>query len=79
MNENLIDDPQSSVRAAFDSVNLINELITKEVDEEKKSTVKRNVEHLEVMLTKEFFVNALTDDQKLQINNVISSGNSYLN
>lgn len=70
--------PEKSINAAFDSVNLINELVSQPVDDDKKSIVKRNVGHLEVMLTKDFFLNALTTDQKTEIDNCISSGNSYV-
>jgi hypothetical protein len=69
---------QQSISAAFDSVNLINETITKPTDDENNSIVKRNVEHLEIMLGKEFFSNALTIEQKSEIDNTIISGKNYL-
>jgi hypothetical protein len=69
---------QQSISAAFDSVNLINETITKPTDDENNSIVKRNVEHLEIMLGKEFFSNALTMEQKSEIDNTIISGKNYL-
>ena len=70
--------PEKSVSSAFDSVNLINKLITETADEKRKSTVERNVKHLELMLTKDFFLTALTSLQKTQIETAISSGNSYI-
>jgi hypothetical protein len=70
--------PEKAVSAAFDSVELINELVSQPVDDDKKSIVKRNVEHLVVMLTKEFFTNTLTAEQKTEIDTCISSGNSYV-
>jgi len=70
--------PEKSVSSAFDSVNLINKLITETADEKKKSTVERNAKHLELMLTKDFFLTALTSLQKTQIETAISSGNSYI-
>jgi hypothetical protein len=73
-NENV----ESHISAAFDSVNLINDLIIKSIDEELKSTVDRNVKHLELMLTKDFFVEGLTPEQKTEIETSISNGNSYI-
>ena len=70
--------PTKSISAAFDSVNLINKLIVETVDDKKKSTVERNVKHLELMLTKEFFADALTSSQKSEIETCITAGNSYI-
>jgi hypothetical protein len=78
MEEEFIVNVQQSISAAFDSVNLINETITKPSDDENKDLVKRNVEHLEIMLGKEFFSNALTTEQKSEIDNTIISGKNYL-
>lgn len=53
-----------SVSAAYDSVNLINELNTKEtLTEEDKATLDRNVEHIRIMMGREWFVAGLTDKQ----------------
>ena len=50
-----------SVSAAYDSVNLINELNTKDtLTEEDKATLDRNVEHIRIMMGKEWFVAGLT-------------------
>ena len=50
-----------SVSAAYDSVNLINELNIKEtLTEEDKATLDRNVEHIRIMMGKEWFVAGLT-------------------
>jgi hypothetical protein len=78
MEEEFIVNAQQSISAAFDSVNLINETITKPTDDENKDLVKRNVEHLEIMLGKEFFSNTLTTEQRSEIDNTIISGKSYL-
>jgi len=53
-----------SVSAAFDSVNLINalNLLTTLTDEET-STVNRNVTHLRIMMDKDWFAGALTEEQ----------------
>jgi len=71
-------DVAKSVSSAFDSVKLINKLVKELVDEEKKTIVKRNVKHLELMLTKETFNEALTPEQKTDIDTCISLGNTYI-
>ena len=59
---------QNSVNAAYDSVNLINELnLIEELSNEEKDTLYRNKEHLKIMLAKEWFFNALTEEQKVEI------------
>lgn len=78
MEEEFIVNAQQSISAAFDSVNLINETITKPSDDENKDLVKINVEHLEIMLGKDFFSNELTTEQRSEIDNTIISGKSYL-
>jgi hypothetical protein len=53
-----------SVSAAYDSVNLLNELKVKEtLTEEETATVTRNEEHIRIMMGKEWFVAGLTDAQ----------------
>jgi hypothetical protein len=57
-----------SVSAAYDSVNLLNELKAKEtLTEEETSTITRNEEHIRIMLAKEWFTNALTKAQKTEL------------
>jgi len=70
--------PEKSISAAFDSVNLINNLITEEVTDKRKDHVDRNVKHLELMLTKEFFTEALTSSQKDEIEACILAGKAYI-
>lgn len=60
------------------SVDLINGIIdgSKMVDDEeteKKDTVKRNVEHLEIMKAKDYW----TTEDMTAVDSAISSGNSY--
>lgn len=55
-----------SVSAAFDSVDLINR------NEDDAATIERNVEHLRIMMAKEWFATALTADQTEQINAIIN-------
>lgn len=57
-----------SVAAAYDSVNLLNELKAKEVlTEEEVTTLARNEEHVRIMLGKEWFVAGLTKKQKTEL------------
>jgi hypothetical protein len=69
--------PQQSISAAFDSVNLINSTILETITNEKKSTVTRNIQHLELMLSKEWFTEALTEQQSIDIATCIANGNLY--
>jgi hypothetical protein len=76
--ENNTPNPEKSISAAFDSVNLINKLILETADDNKKSNVERNVKHLELMLTKEFFTETLTESQRTEIDACILAGNLYI-
>jgi hypothetical protein len=76
--ENNPPNPEKAISAAFDSVNLINRLILETADDNKKSNVERNVKHLELMLTKEFFTEALTEFQRTEIDACILAGNLYI-
>ena len=59
---------ERSISAAYDSVSLINELNSKEVlTEEEADSKDRNIEHIKIMLSKEWFANALTKDQKTEL------------
>ena len=61
-----------SISAAFDSVNLVAELKAKaSVTEDEQGTIDRNVEHLNIMLGKDWFAEALTTEQAEQINAVL--------
>jgi hypothetical protein len=70
--------PEKAVNSAFDSVNLINKLVLETTDDKKKANVDRNVKHLEIMLTKEFFVEVLTAEQKTEIESSITAGKTYI-
>jgi hypothetical protein len=57
-----------SVLAAYDSVNLINELRAKaQLTEDEQDTLTRNVDHIAIMLGKEWFATALTPAQKSEL------------
>ncbi len=68
---------QHHINAAFDSVNLINTEITQEVTDNRKDTVKRNVQHLELMIGKDWFEAGCTAQQVTDINACIAAGNTY--
>jgi len=60
-------------------VELINGIIdgskmADETDEDKKDCVKRNVEHLELMVAKDYW----TNEDMTAVNSAIQSGNSYI-
>lgn len=53
-----------SVSAAYDSVEIYNQLNGKlDITEEETATFDRNVEHIRLMMGKEWFVAGLTDKQ----------------
>lgn len=58
--------------AAMDSVNLINDLMAQDSrDDEEQDTVARNVEHLQIMVAKDYW----TSDQPLApLNAAITAG-----
>lgn len=77
------EDIQKSISAAFDSVNLINQVITgtameDEAAAERQSAVDRNVEHLSLMLGKEWFADGLTEDQRTDIDTCILTGKAFV-
>jgi hypothetical protein len=60
------------------SVTLITDIIdgntmTDDTDEDKQSAVKRNVEHLELMVAKDYW----TTESMTAVNAAITAGNSY--
>lgn len=63
-----MEDIEKHISAAFDSVNLINSIIViAEPTEDQIDTIDRNKSHLLIMLNKEEFINALTQEQLQQI------------
>lgn len=59
---------EKSILAAYDSVKLIEDLKAKEsLTEQEADTVKRNVEHIGIMLGKDWFAEGLTAAQKLEL------------
>jgi hypothetical protein len=79
MEENITQEQiQNSINAAFDSVNLINQMLTSEKTDENKDTVKRNFDHLEIMLSKNWFLTNLTEQQKIDIDSSIENGKLFI-
>jgi hypothetical protein len=67
-----------SYTAMGHSVDLINGIIdgskmADETDEDKKDCVKRNVDHLELMVAKDFW----TDEDMNDVESAITAGNNY--
>jgi hypothetical protein len=54
------------ISASFDSVDLINR------NEDDAETIERNIEHLRIMMSHEWFVNSLTLEQTEVINQIIN-------
>jgi hypothetical protein len=66
-----IEQKQKSVLASYDSFNLVTELKAKEtLTEEDIDMLKRNEEHIRIMLTKEWFANELTAKQKTELSKI---------
>lgn len=63
---------QQQISAAFDSVNLINELdVIENLTLEQEGIKVRNQQHLEIMMGKEYFTQALTTQQETDIQAVL--------
>jgi hypothetical protein len=62
---------QKSVLASYDSFNLITELKAKAtLTDEEKDTLKRNEEHIRIMLKKDWFVDELTPKQETELSKI---------
>ena len=59
--------------AMGDSVVLITATIAAEADEDSQGTVERNVQHLELMVAKDFW----TDEDMTDVESAITAGNNY--
>ena len=71
-----IEQVQQCINAAFDSVRLVNRTIT-EIDN-YKNTIKCNYQHLELMMSKGWFVAGCTEQQVIDINASIEAGKAYV-
>lgn len=64
-------DPAQQYSAAMDSVNLINDLLAKpSLTEEEQDRINRNVEHLEIMVAKDYW----TTEDLTPLENAIAAG-----
>lgn len=73
MNELTPQQIEKHILSAFDSVNLINELNKKEqLSDEEQARIKNNVDHLKIMMQKDWFVSGLKAAQKKEINKLIA-------
>jgi hypothetical protein len=80
LNDNPPPDQASiAVNAAYDSVNLINYSITLSASCENEMLVERNVDHLNIMMGKSWFVSALSGTQSDDMNAAITAGQNYIN
>jgi hypothetical protein len=79
MEELTLEEIQGSIRSAFDSVNLVNEQVLLDRTDELVDSVDRNYRHLEIMLSKEWFADALTESERNSIDSAIQSGQSFVN
>lgn len=62
---------ERSVLACYDSFNLVNELKAKStLTEEETDTLKRNEEHIRIMLKKDWFVDELTPKQETELSKI---------
>lgn len=66
------------ISASFDSVNLILNKIQEPKTEKTVKSVNLNVDHLQQMLLKTWFIETLTESQYQDITNCILSGNTYV-
>jgi hypothetical protein len=53
-------------------------MLTSEKTDENKDTVKRNFDHLEIMLSKNWFLTNLTEQQKIDIDSSIEDGKLFI-
>jgi hypothetical protein len=67
----------NDISAMYDSVNLINELIaTNEHSDKLHDTIKRNVDHLSIMLTRQNIIDNNTGTT--DFNTAITNGNLFI-
>lgn len=70
-----LEEVANHISAAYDSVNLINQLnnLAQPLSVENAGKKDRNIEHLKVQMSKEIFVAGLTPEQLAEINNLIKT------
>lgn len=69
----------SHYKAMFDSVNLIINLISKKPEymseEDRKTSIKNNAEHLKIMIAKTFWT---SEHPMTEVNKIIEEANTFL-
>jgi hypothetical protein len=66
-------DFEKMISSTFDSVNLINELnLLESLNEDNQRRYDVNMSHIEMMMEEEWFVEALTTEQKELINQILT-------
>lgn len=64
---------QQHIKSAYDSVDLINRLREKQsITNDEASNLQRNIDHLKIMMGKDWFVSGLKVAQKKEINTIIA-------
>lgn len=67
------------IEHSFHSVELCNKLVSEGVKSEAiKDDIKRNKEHLQIMLSNQEFADALTSQQRTDIDNCITASETFL-
>ena len=74
------ENPRNSVISAFDSVDLISKTIesTGSTIEMKLDILKRNKEHLQIMMGKQWFMDVLINDEGNRIQTSISDAENFI-
>lgn len=64
---------QQHIKSAYDSVDLINRLREKQtLTSDEASSLQRNIDHLKIMMGKDWFASGLKAAQKKEINTIIA-------
>jgi hypothetical protein len=75
--ENLIPTQEiidKTVESSFHSVGLINKLKTQmSLSEDDQDTIQRNIDHLNLLLSKEWYVEALTEEQRAEVDSAVNT------
>jgi hypothetical protein len=63
-----------TVESSFHSVDLINKLKTQmSLSEDDQATMQRNIDHLNLLLSKEWYVEALTEEQRAEVDSAVNT------
>ncbi len=63
-----------TVESSFHSVDLINKLKTQmSLSEDDQDTIQRNIDHLNLLLSKEWYVEALTEEQRAEVDSAVNT------